>query len=775
MRGEFAAPDTDSPPSRPSAWQLRFGKKCASRDAIKSKAEAGIRPNAVDEPRSPSISEQLLRALDRTQSDEEASSRECVDVLLGRRNAFAGEPELRLRSQANLDEHVYEEDAATEAKEIIRVRFQVETQAEALRQAPGHRKPTKRRSEAMIRSATAAGNSYSSRTTTRSSQPGPQRYDKTDASLRVVRKEQDNQKTEARPRQLPRNTSTDKKPRPRVLPPQQLPMERRQELLQQAREARRAKAAEEQAMLEPEPASSDNNENDVQEQRRIEEQIERLTLENQQAAALEERLQHRKVRLKLLSQVFEGWQQRVEYARQQESRVATEYNWRRMKLFMTSWKRYTQRLSQARVAEQSRLKLVQQRQMNERALRFHRLKRLPVWFYRWSSVAALRKERRAAEEATARRRAQTERLLERLTRQKGVAEEGGCTEREEDPPQEASRTPTQATRSFTPAVKLRQHRRMISEWQATEGHQTATPDSHGRAPPSGSLPLVPPAPHFPEAATAQATEKVGKAFKAMEQRAVERKLRREKLKRRYEELEQKKRQEQEQQRAAREALLLQQRTEEKARVRERKLAEALALKEKRDRRAHWIAQRQKASEHNRRRLLFYYALLPWRQHHLLHERVCRNAGRWHELRTVYSHWERWQEFVQIRRTLRRRRERVQLVEAGKRYDRCLQRRVFTGFMRHHRATEARALAVHRQTQWNTLQRSWTHWHRRLVSERTAQRKVVLKATAHMQQAKLRRIYAQWRQVVSEAKLQKELEREKQQLWRKVRGWLDEDA
>jgi hypothetical protein len=52
---------------------------------------------------------------------------------------------------------------------------------------------------------------------------------------------------------------------------------------------------------------------------------------------------------------------------------------------------------------------------------------------------------------------------------------------------------------------------------------------------------------------------------------------------------------------------------------------------------------------------------------------------------------------------------------------------------------------------------------------------VLKATAHMQQAKLRRIYAQWRQVVSEAKLQKELEREKQQLWRKVRGWLDEDA
>ncbi|KAL4140169.1 hypothetical protein PRNP1_015240 [Phytophthora ramorum] len=111
----------------------------------------------------------------------------------------------------------------------------------------------------------------------------------------------------------------------------------------------------------------------------------------------------------------------------------------------------------------------------------------------------------------------------------------------------------------------------------------------------------------------------------MEQRAVERKQRREELRQRYEELERKKREEQEEQRAAREALLLQQRMEEKTRIRERKLAEAIALKEKQERRDYMIAQRSKARKHNRQRLLFYYALLPWRRHHALVKRVTRNA------------------------------------------------------------------------------------------------------------------------------------------------------
>ncbi|KAK1936545.1 hypothetical protein P3T76_009980 [Phytophthora citrophthora] len=259
----------------------------------------------------------------------------------------------------------------------------------------------------------------------------------------------------------------------------------------------------------------------------------------------------------------------------------------------------------------------------------------------------------------------------------------------------------------------------------------------------------------------------------MEQRAVERKQRREELKRRYEELEQRKKQEQEEKREAREALLLQQRKEEKERVRERKAAETLALQGKQERREHLIAQRYKAKKHNRRRLLFYYALLPWRQYHARNERVARNATRWYELRTVYLHWEQWQEFVRMRRKLRRRRERARLGEAAKFYYHSLQQRVFRGLVRYHQTMEARGVAVRRQNQWNSLQRVWTHWHKLSVDERAYQWQMVTEAVKKFQKQKLRRICAQWLKVSNESKHRREIEREKEQLWRKVRGWLDE--
>ncbi|EEY67609.1 uncharacterized protein PITG_18448 [Phytophthora infestans T30-4] len=260
----------------------------------------------------------------------------------------------------------------------------------------------------------------------------------------------------------------------------------------------------------------------------------------------------------------------------------------------------------------------------------------------------------------------------------------------------------------------------------------------------------------------------------MEQRAMKRKQRREDLKKRYEELNQQKRREQIEQRAARDALLLEQQIEKKARIREGKLKESLALKEKQELREHLLAQWDKAKKHNRRRLLYFYALLPWRKHQNLNERVARNATRWHELRSVYLHWERWQAFVQVRRKVHRRHERARLEEATRHYVYSLQRRALRGLMRCHQTMQARALSVRRQHLWNTLQRSWTHWNARLAKEREHQQKVVFKAVIKMQQIKLRRICARWREVTSEAKFRKELEREKQQLWRKVRGWLDED-
>ncbi|KAL3657307.1 hypothetical protein V7S43_017815 [Phytophthora oleae] len=784
MKEEYAAPATDSP-TQPSTWQLRFGKKSGRSSQNIPKTEAEIHPEHGNQVRSPSISEQLLRALNSSPKEQEDLSRECADVLLGRRNAFANAPELRLRT---IDEHCgplqdenNHDDVAAEAKKIIQVRFQLENQADALRQAPDHRKCPKQSARTQrIRSDTEKARHFSTNTRTRVHDTVPLFYDKkertkADNQQPEVRNSSRSQRKQKLQRQSAATDSISAMPnsksRSRLLPPQQLPMERRQQQLQQAREARKAKAAEEKVMLKLlESAPTDNNKDDIQEQRRLKAQIERLTLENRHAAIVEERIQHRKVRIQILGRVFRKWHQYVECRTEQEARVAAEFNWRVRKRIMTAWTRYTHRQIQKRVAQQARLKLVQDHQKTERAKQFHRSKCLPMWFYRWMTFLAQQKEHRAASEAAERRRAQTQRLMERLQRQKTLEKD-----RDSDNQAETSDTLDSEKgecdsrireRSRKTLVSVPQHRRRTAWSEDTalgDKNEQTTESQHQEPPPLQS----------PGTTLVRTSRPVDKVYKAMEQRAVERKQRREELKKKYEELEQKKKQEQEEKREAREALLLQQRMEEKARVRERKAAEALALQEKQERREYLIAQRYKAKKHNRRRLLFYYALLPWRQYHALNERVAHNATRWYELRTVYSHWEHWQEFVRMCRKLRRRRERTQLEEAAKFYFRSLQRRTFRGLVRYHQATEARGVAVHRQNQWNTLQRTWTYWHKRLMDERAYQRQLVAEAMARMQKKKLRRICAQWLKVTNESKHRQEMEREKQQLWRKVRGWLDE--
>ncbi|KAE9313277.1 hypothetical protein PF008_g19777 [Phytophthora fragariae] len=804
MREEYAAPDTDSP-VQPSAWQLRFGKKSASRSQLQpkeSKSGAEIRPHSPDS-RSPSIADQLLRALDAKPKEQEEWSRECVDQLIGRRNAFGTGPELRLRSQAKRSETEHDdtnrENTAAEAKEIIRVRFQIENQADALRQASGHQKHPKRRAEAKYSTATQSSTSKCA-----SSKFTPQ----TDSKLRHTPAQEkkprvrmmqteggDNQKAdiiltkdESKLQRKSKNQAlstgiSSKRPRLRQPPPRQLPMERRQQLLQQARNARKLKAAEEKSLLQlHQHVTADNNKEEIQEQRRIEEQIERLTVENQQAVTLEERFQSRKERLETLCKSFEGWQQYLEYRREQEIRVVAELRWRALRSTMTSWKRYTHRQRQIRAAEEARLKLVREQQLNEHAKNFHRLKCLSKWFYQWTMLVAQQKEQRAADGAAERRKAQTERLMERLLRQKTLPEkcqeESGedlksqdAVENTEEVLPQTTTTEYKRSHSTAPLGRLRQRQRRMDTWSGVEGQETPPPRSSEQVIPVNTLP---PPPQFSEATLARTSKRADKVYKAMEQRANERKQRREELKRRYEELEQQKRKEQEEQRAAREAILFQQRIEEKERIRERKLAEARAQQEKRDRRDQMLAQLHKANKHNRRRLLFFYALLPWRKHHALNQRVARNATRWHELRTVYSHWGQWQQFVLMCRKRHRRREQAQMDEAAKHHARSLQRRALWGLVRYHQATEARALTVRRQNHWNSLQHTWRLWYKRLVDERTCQREVAYEAATKLQQAKLRRIFFQWRQASSDAKLQRELEHEKRQLWRKVRGWLDEE-
>ncbi|GMF25601.1 unnamed protein product [Phytophthora lilii] len=664
---EDAAPSTDSPPARPSAWQIRFGKKPAPRLKTKDNSldtAAGRCQDPREEARSPSISEQLLRALDAGPLKKEALSRDCVDVLIGRRNAFADEPELRLRTLKNRgaseDTPACDPDqVAAEAKQIIRLRFQIETQADLLRQTRGHRQRPKRREAeypTKARTSTAAKTpiNMAVKSSSRSSRTGSRCQEKKVSHDHLVTQNIiDNQEAEMKstpedslPHQQSKHlqlhmssSSHKKKTRPRQSPPQQLPMERRQKLLQQAREARKIKTAEEQALLALlEPTTSENNKEDVREQRRIEEKIQRLAIENQQAAALEDRLQQRKARLEFLNKAFGSWSEFVEFKREQATRVVAEFNWQTAKKIMTSWKRYMHRQRQARVAEQARLKLVKEQQLKDRAIQLHRRRCLPQLFYRWSTFVAQQEEQRAAERATQKRRAQTERLMERLQQREYVGEtckhvieknevermvEG--IERQPSVAGVIESSPRTNNRTSSSTQVLTSQRKKCA-WPRSEEYETERSDGRYQSSTIESHVQTTPSPQLTRALLTQTTQRVDRVYKAMEQRAIERKQRREELKQKYDELEQKKRQEQEKQRAALEELLHQKRTEEKARIRERKLAEALALKEKQERRDHLIAQQHKASKHNRRRLLFYYALLPWRKYHALNERVSRLCG-----------------------------------------------------------------------------------------------------------------------------------------------------
>ncbi|ETO64022.1 hypothetical protein F444_18361 [Phytophthora nicotianae P1976] len=812
MQSEYASSYTTSPPARPSTWQLRFGKRSAS-EQKEPKLEVDVGSTHGNQTHSPSISKKLLSALDTKPTRQEELSRECVDELIGRRNAFASEPELRLRTLRKdaedgdivIQEEFGREEIAAEAKEIIRARFQIETQTKAMRQASIYRKTSTRRTEnkkphrEISATKPTVFNNFTKNTSLRMNHTTPPYHEK-ELSARLKPREHDSQKSEVKstkyvsrvqrehqPLHKTGTTELRKKPRSCPIPPQQLPMERRHEIRRKARDDRRIQAAEERAIQKLlESATDDKDKEETQEQRPVEEEIERLNLENQEAAALEERLLHRKACLKSLNKVFDAWNKYVESKREHEIRVVTEFNWRVMKRIMTSWKRYTHHRSQARAVEQARLKLVREQQMNDQAREFYCLKHLPTWFYQWMAFVKQQKDHRAVAEAVERRKAQSKQLIERLQRQKVLEKSQSDSEdqakikllgiEESDLHLEPAVECPRAIRTTRSKTKTSQDKRELHAWADPKEFQSIRSDgsSHATSTCTKSPVLVPPPPHFPGASLTRAPKRVDKVYKVMEQRAVERKQRREELKRRYEELEKKKRKEQEEQRAAREALLLEQQIEEKARIRERKLAEALALKEQQERRKHLLAQLDKSRKHNRKRLLFFYAFLPWQKCHARNERVSRNATRWHELRTVYLHWERWQEFVQICLKAHRRHERARLEEAARRYARSLQRRALGGLVRYHHKIQARALSLHRQHRWNTLQRSWIHWSKSFAKELAHQQKVVFSAMTKMQQAKLRRICAQWRKVTSETKLQKEFEREKQQLWRKVRGWLDED-
>ncbi|KAL7680211.1 hypothetical protein Plhal304r1_c068g0156091 [Plasmopara halstedii] len=787
--------DTSSPSARPSSWQLRFGKKSVYQVDLQ---HGTAKPEVEIQARSPSLSDRLLQALDTKPKEQEDISGECVDELLGWRNAFASEPEWRLRNQTrdandivvNFEETPGQE-IAEEAREIIQARFQLEKQADALRHAQNFRDGSKSRGEKknLHRIGLTITNS-ASRIDDRNIPTMPSRslnkqhvyLEKNNFGNQEVKEclrkkvSQRKQHTQLQHRQKAGAFKSKKRTQICIPPPQQLSMERRQELLLQARKTRKAQVVEEGTLHKLPKPTCDNNEEVSEQQRLVEEKIKRLTLENQHAVALKERLEHRKARLQILKNLFNAWYRLIESKREVEAQVVADYKWRIMMRYVATWKRYTHRRGQTRAVEQSRLKKVDEQQMNERAQEYYRSKRLPVWLYRWMAFVSHQQGHRAAVDAVHRRKVHFQRLIQKQQNKLLKVECDDCQPGMEDFGAQRCDTSSQDTTDRcvnisdgrSTQVTVEQIRRKVQTW--TDFKDSKAPQSDGsivdfsnQKPAKTQLPKC----------LRRAHKHADKVFDSMEQRAAERKERRLKLKRRYEELEQKKRQEQEEQRAAQENIILEKQLEEKARARERKLAEAVLLKEKRERRAYLSAQWDKALKHDCRRLLFFYAILPWQKHQALIERVARNATRWHELRSVYSHWERWQEFVQICREMRCRHESAQLKKADQLYTRNVKRRAFWRLARHLQAIRSQAHYVWRQSQRSTLEHSWKHWFNCFISKCAYQEKFVFDAMIHMQYFKLRQIFGRWHMATNEAKHQRYIDQEKQLLWRKVRGWLNE--
>jgi hypothetical protein len=259
----------------------------------------------------------------------------------------------------------------------------------------------------------------------------------------------------------------------------------------------------------------------------------------------------------------------------------------------------------------------------------------------------------------------------------------------------------------------------------------------------------------------------------MQERAAERKQRRELLKQKYEQADQEKRETIEMQRADREARLLQQKLNEKQRVKERKREKAMAAQEKCQRMEARALQQRTARKHNAARLLFYYGWSPLKRQWALAKRVASSARAWHELRALHAHWRRWLHFVHLRHLKRQKIEQQQLERAALHHARVVKRRVFRSLQSVHERICALQIAVERQSRWNDLRCTWSLWQQTLVHVRWTQQQHEQCVLQKWRVAKLRRLWIHWRATLTEWKQDQREQQMKAQLWAKVRTWLDE--
>lgn len=259
----------------------------------------------------------------------------------------------------------------------------------------------------------------------------------------------------------------------------------------------------------------------------------------------------------------------------------------------------------------------------------------------------------------------------------------------------------------------------------------------------------------------------------MQERATERKQRRELLKQKYEQLEQEKREVMAMQVAECEAQLLKAKLEERERVRERKRQEAIAAQDKMLRAEALEAQRRQTRRHNYKRLAFFYGFLPLKRQWELSKMIAANATQWHQLRVLHSNWHQWRRFVHERHAEQQQIEREKLATAVKHHARALKRQSIQGFKALHQRMLNTELAVQRQSQWNALRRAWGSWQRTFTAMCMHQQAQERQAVARLNANRLRRVWLRWRLAAAELRDERERKQEKQRLWGKVRDWLNE--
>ncbi|KAF1329767.1 hypothetical protein FI667_g5516, partial [Globisporangium splendens] len=451
----------------------------------------------------------------------------------------------------------------------------------------------------------------------------------------------------------------------------------------------------------------------TREQRLLQEQITRIIKENERAATTEADWRHRQHVLQQQRFVFSVWRQQLDQRQRQVTHVRHTFEWQWLQKVWVHWRQYTLTSQHARIVETTKANLVYEKLIAQQADAFYRRKQLPIWFYRWSASVAAAKDARQLETAQQAREAQAQRLMD------------ASHHKEKEKTHSRNDSVPRTSRSSGPMRK--------TAWVQCQEGSSAT--SSGSAPPSDMPSEIPGSRENATSALGTSTviPVVDPLYVSMQERAAERKQRRELLKQKYEQADQEKREAIEMKRADREARWLQQKMNEKQRVKERKREEALATQEKRQRMEARALQQRAVKKHNAMRLLFYYGC----------------ACAWHELRVQHASWHQWLHFVHLRHLKRQRIEQQQLERAALHHVHALKRKVLRSLQSVHERIRALAVAVERQTRWSDLRRTWTYWQQTLVRVRWTQQQHEQRILQKWRVAKLRRLWIHWRAALAE--------------------------